>query len=223
MEFHGINGNLKTHGKGQKHRNRKQELVSPGAIMKIYTKKGDTGETSDGLGRRVKKCDPAMDCLGTLDELNCNIGHLICAYMDPDSNAPFLGFLQNVLFDVGSAISCPGKFTVSTYLVDVTLGLEQEIDRIDKTIPPLRNFILPGGGSNKSSVASYLHVIRSVCRRAERECVNWCCQDDSQLANDSDRVEILKFLNRLSDYLFTLARSYSGTDTPYTKYKPVRF
>ena len=167
--------------------------------MKIYTKKGDTGETSLLGGARVKKYDLRIEAYGTVDELNSYMG-LVGGYAGPAQKA-LIKSIQDNLFTMGSHLALePGKTNIKLPQIDAAdiEALEHAIDEMDAVLPPLKNFILPGG----HPAVAHAHVARCVCRRAERRCV--------ELA---DRAEVdpisVKYLNRLSDYLFTLSRQYS--------------
>jgi cob(I)alamin adenosyltransferase len=165
--------------------------------MKIYTKTGDKGVTSLIGGTRVSKYHIRIESYGTVDELNSYVGLIVdqdIAQHDKD----ILKQIQDRLFTIGSSLaSDPEKSKMvipDLHLADIEL-LEQEMDLINENLPELRHFILPGG----SNAISYCHIARCVCRRAERITV--------QLAEESfvdEKVNI--YLNRLSDYLFTLAR-----------------
>ncbi|WP_046245216.1 cob(I)yrinic acid a,c-diamide adenosyltransferase [Hymenobacter terrenus] len=166
--------------------------------MKIYTKTGDKGLTSLIGGTRVPKSSLRIECYGTVDELNSHIGLV----RDQDVNAdrrPLLKEIQDRLFTIGSALAAdPEKSKMKLpdlHDADVTL-LEDEMDRLNVTLPELRAFILPGGHPAVSST----HVARCVCRRAERMVI--------QLAEESFVAElVVVYLNRLSDYLFVLSRA----------------
>ena len=167
--------------------------------MKIYTKKGDTGETSLLGGARVKKYDLRIEAYGTVDELNSYMG-LVRDYANPDQK-PLLKSIQDNLFTMGSHLALePGKTNIKLPQIDATdiEALEQAIDDMDAVFPPLKNFILPGG----HPAVSHAHVARCICRRAERRCVELADQAEVEAVT-------VKYLNRLSDYLFTLARQYS--------------
>ncbi len=165
--------------------------------MKIYTKTGDVGETSLFGGRRVLKSELRIDTYGTVDELNSWIGLL----RDVSTNAvqkDLLKEIQDRLLTLGSSLAAdPGNAKLKTpdlHESDVEL-LEKSIDQMDEQLEPLRNFVLPGG----HVFVSYCHIARTVCRRAERLCV--------ALHHSSEITLIsIKYLNRLSDYLFTLSR-----------------
>ena len=167
---------------------------------KIYTRTGDKGQTSLIGGTRVSKSDPRLEAYGTVDELNSVLGVLRAELSSSsDSNLAdadsFLAQIQNELFNVGSQLACEDK-AMRTQLPSVheesIQRLEEKMDEYSQTLAPLKNFILPGG----TKAAAYAHVARTVCRRAERNCVLL-----------SDTVDVLnRYLNRLSDYLFVLAR-----------------
>lgn len=165
--------------------------------MKIYTKTGDKGFTSLIGGTRVPKYDLRIETYGTVDELNSYIG-LIRDQEISDLQSVFLKEIQDRLFTIGSVLaSDPEKSRMKLpdlYVSDVEL-LEQQIDQMTKELPELRHFILPGGGQS----VSFCHIARCVCRRAERLVVH--LSEESHV----DQTVII-YLNRLSDYLFVLAR-----------------
>ncbi len=170
--------------------------------MKIYTKTGDKGTTSLIGGTKVPKSHLRIEAYGTVDELNSYIG--LCKDLLTDEQGQnILLEVQDRLFTIGSSLACdpikePKMRIPDLIEIDVEL-LEKEIDRMNEVIPPMKNFILPGG----HTTLSHLHIARCVCRRAERCCV--------RLELESLEVEeiIIKYLNRLSDYLFVLSR-YTG-------------
>ncbi|MCV2885192.1 cob(I)yrinic acid a,c-diamide adenosyltransferase [Aestuariibacter sp. AA17] len=160
--------------------------------MKIYTKKGDQGETQVYIGdaKRKSKADPILHCYGCLDELNAHIG-LLVSLLSPSKFDAQLEQIQRNLFQIGFAISATSALTDN----DLAM-LENQIDVLSDTLPPQTHFILPGGCQQ----AAQAHVCRTIARRAERELVN--------LANDHDVPALtLSYINRLSDYFFVLARS----------------
>lgn len=165
--------------------------------MKIYTKTGDKGFTSLIGGTRVPKYHIRIESYGTVDELNSYIG-LIRDQEIGESDKALLKEIQDRLFTIGASLAAdPEKSKM--VIPDLTTAdielLEKEIDRMNELLPPLKHFILPGG----SNAVSFCHVARCVCRRAERAAV--------QLAEESNVDEkVIIYLNRLSDYLFTLAR-----------------
>lgn len=169
--------------------------------MKIYTKTGDKGYTSLIGGTRVPKHHLRIESYGTVDELNSYIG-LIRDQEITEHDKALLKEIQDRLFTIGSSLAADPERS-KMVIPDLKDGdielLEQEMDLMNETLPELRHFILPGG----SNVISYCHIARCVCRRAERIAVH--------LAEEStvdERVTI--YLNRLSDYLFTLARKLAN-------------
>jgi cob(I)alamin adenosyltransferase len=165
--------------------------------MKIYTKKGDKGETSLIGGSRVSKNHIRIEAYGTVDELNSYIG-LIRDQEINTSHYTVLLEIQDRLFTLGSLLAAePGKskMKLPELKPDDIVYLENQIDLMDKTLTPMQSFVLPGG----HTTVSYCHIARCVCRRAERNCV--------ALSNVSEvDIILLSYLNRLSDYLFTLSR-----------------
>lgn len=168
-------------------------------MVKIYTKTGDKGETGLFGGKRVKKHNSRIVAYGEIDELNALLG--VARGLNKDSKVDeILQKIQNDLFDLGAMLASPdrtrleGKAAGFIRKEDVSF-LEEAIDRMDRELPPLRSFILPGG----SELASSLHLARTVCRRAEREIV-------SLAEKEPVDEEILCYVNRLSDFLFVLAR-----------------
>jgi cob(I)alamin adenosyltransferase len=165
--------------------------------MKIYTKTGDEGMTSLFGGKRVSKAALRIESYGTIDELNSWIGVI----RDQEVNArrkDMLLAVQDRLFTIGSMLATePGntKVRIPTLWDDDVLFLEKQIDAMDSVLPPMRSFVLPGG----HQAVSFTHVARTVCRRAERLVI---ALHQSEAVNPL----ILKYLNRLSDYLFMLAR-----------------
>lgn len=167
--------------------------------MKIYTKTGDKGKTSLIGGTKVYKSDLRIEAYGTIDELNSYVG-LCLDHLNSDNISSVLAEIQDRLFTIGSALACdPDKETKlkipDLHETDVEL-LEKEIDRMNEVLPLMKSFILPGGNISVST----LHIARCVCRRSERCCV--------RMQKKEMEVEplIIKYLNRLSDYLFVLAR-----------------
>lgn len=184
-------------------------------MAKVYTRTGDKGTTTLYNGTRVPKDDRVFDALGHIDELAAQLGVALCAIYDaklPQTEviAAELEELQQSLIRVGSCVATPLRSTRESRLKhrpvwtsEQVTRLEQCIDRMHGTLPPLRTFVLPGGWSDDREhvcyAAAYLHVCRVVCRRAERSIV--------PLWNDGDVEDVLMhFMNRLSDYLFTAAR-----------------
>lgn len=171
--------------------------------FKIYTKTGDKGKTSLIGGTKVLKSNLRIESYGTVDELNSYIG-LIADLVSDDISKSTLTEIQDRLFTIGSALACdPEKEPLMRIpdlkTTDVVL-LESEIDRMNEVLPEMKSFILPGG----HPTVSHIHIGRCICRRAERTCVKLQEHDPSL------EPLIIIYLNRLSDYLFMLAR-YSGS------------
>jgi ATP:cob(I)alamin adenosyltransferase len=178
---------------------------------KIYTKTGDNGFTSLLGGTKILKSDLRIEAYGTVDELNSYIG--LCRDLVSDNAAKnVLREIQDRLFTIGSSLACDPAKEPKMKIPDLKeedVGLlEEEMDRMNEVLPEMKNFILPGG----HPTVSHLHVGRCICRRAERACVR--LQDDPD-----DRSLIIKYLNRLSDYLFVVARFTSmqmnGSETTW--------
>lgn len=169
---------------------------------KIYTKTGDDGTTGLVGGTRVKKFDARLEAYGTIDELNAAVG-VIRSYDIPDTISSVLIEIQNRLFNIGSRLASDKKGDKITEKLSITEAhiafLEKAIDEIEKDLPKLRQFILPGG----DLASAYCHVARTVCRRAERRILAFA---------DSGTIqpEIVKYINRLSDFLFVLARKMAA-------------
>jgi cob(I)alamin adenosyltransferase len=169
---------------------------------KIYTKTGDKGTTSLIGGTKIPKSDLRIEAYGTVDELNSYIGLCKDLLSDEHSRKTLLE-IQDRLFTIGSSLACDPVKEPKIHIpdlkeTDVNL-LEQDIDRMNESVPPMKFFILPGG----HTTLSHLHVARCVCRRAERCCVRL------QLETPGEDHLIIKYINRLSDYLFVLSR-YTG-------------
>ncbi|HZJ33397.1 MAG TPA: cob(I)yrinic acid a,c-diamide adenosyltransferase [Vicinamibacterales bacterium] len=167
--------------------------------MKIYTKTGDSGETSFFDNSRVSKADPRVDAYGEVDEVNACLGAALAAGVDADITA-VLTAIQKDLFAVGARLADPSsriadRVTKAAVTTQQTEMLEGTIDRLESELPPLRRFILPGG----SPAGSLLHLARTVCRRAERRVVG--------LGTDAIEPGVVIYLNRLSDLLFVMARA----------------
>ena len=175
-------------------------------LNKIYTRTGDDGSTGLGSGERRKKYDLRVAAYGTLDEANAAIG---IARLHTSSHATLdaaLSRIQNDLFDVGADLCTPGKgrgpagarLTVTQAQVD---WLESEIDRLNDALAPLKSFVLPGG----TPAAAYLHLARTICRRAER-----LIAELKDKPGESVGAEVLQYVNRLSDFLFVAGRYANG-------------
>jgi cob(I)alamin adenosyltransferase len=175
-------------------------------LNKIYTRTGDDGTTALGTGERRKKYDLRVAAYGTLDEVNAAIGIARLHSGDDAALDAALARVQNDLFDAGADLTTPGKgrgpggarLTVTAAQVD---WLESEIDRLNGELAPLKSFVLPGG----SAMAAYLHLARTICRRAER-----LIAELKDKPGESVGDEVLKYVNRLSDFLFVASRYANG-------------
>ena len=168
--------------------------------MKIYTKTGDLGETSLIGGKRVKKNSSQIEAYGNLDELNCIIGMLKNFDISEDIKEQLI-FIQKKIFVISTALAIPSEekeryVALETQISEIDIKfLEQNIDIFSTNLPELKSFLMPDG----SFLVSWVHIARTVCRRAERSMIN--CMDFHE-----NNGNALKFINRLSDYLFVLAR-----------------
>lgn len=165
--------------------------------MKIYTKTGDKGKTSLVGGQRVDKTCTRIEAYGTVDELNSQLGLLI-TYCNDERDVRFLTLVQNRLFTIGGHLATDTSDGRHCCVVsqDMVEEVENQIDMIGEQLPPLHSFVLPGG----CRAAAVCHTCRCVCRRAERRILALCAE--------SDNVDsfVVAYVNRLSDYLFVLAR-----------------
>jgi cob(I)alamin adenosyltransferase len=161
-------------------------------LSKIYTRTGDDGSTGLGDGSRVSKDSARVEAYGSIDEANSCIGVVLAHDALPDGIRRCLTEVQHDLFDLGGELCIPGHRMIAAAHVE---RLERELDALNDGLPPLKEFILPGGGS----AAAACHVARTVCRRAERRC--WTLAHTESVA-----PEALHYLNRLSDLLFVIAR-----------------
>ena len=178
-------------------------------LSKIYTKTGDGGETGLGDGSRIAKDHARVEALGCVDELNSHIGLLLTESLSGDIRSCLLQS-QNDLFDLGGELSIPGYSMLDDSRV---LRLETALDRLNAELAPLKEFILPGG----SRPAAQAHIARTICRRAERSLV--------RLRREAPVHDVsLRYLNRLSDLLFVLARSLNraagGSDVLWQRTPP---
>lgn len=175
-------------------------------MIKIYTKKGDQGETCLVSGEKVLKSHVRLESYGTLDELNSTIGVALSHIEESPKKVELKKYLadisfqiQNDLFNIGSQLACANtemqKKLPNISESDIN-SLEQKIDELTAELPPLRNFILPGGSISSSS----FHISRTVCRRAERLCIR--LRDENTVIDPL----IIPYINRLSDLLFVMAR-----------------
>jgi cob(I)alamin adenosyltransferase len=177
--------------------------------VKIYTRTGDTGETSLFGGARVRKDDARIEAYGTIDELNSVLGVARASWPASSLDAQFHA-IQSDLFDIGAHLASPGTSRFAGPPAARVASLEQDIDAMESDLAPLKTFILPGG----SLAAAQLHVARTVCRRAERLVVALNDEDEATKAS-------ITYLNRLSDFLFVAARFANHTqgvaDVPWTR------
>jgi len=170
-------------------------------LSKIYTRTGDDGTTALGSGRRVAKYDLRVECYGTLDETNAAIGLARLHTRSDQALDAMLARIQNDLFDLGAELCYPneskdarGRLAVSDSQVE---RLEREIDTLNRELQPLRSFVLPGG----TPAASFLHLARTISRRAERLMVALAARPNEPVGGSA-----LRYINRLSDFLFVAAR-----------------
>jgi cob(I)alamin adenosyltransferase len=186
-------------------------------VTRIYTRTGDTGETSLFGGQRVPKDHPRVSAYGAIDELNAVLGVARAAGPAPEIDA-LLQRVQHHLFDLGSELATPQTASpaaaahASRVAPSWVEAMEQDIDRLEGALPPLREFILPGG----TAAAAALHLARTVARRAEREIV-------ALAAREPLNPDLLRYVNRLSDLLFVLARAANhAAGRPDTIWRPAR-
>jgi len=165
-------------------------------LSKIYTRTGDAGTTGLGDGSRVAKHAPRMNAIGDVDELNACLGVLLCETLNDDIRA-LLTDVQHNLFDLGGELSVPGMQLITDAHVT---ALENHLDRYNDDLPPLKEFILPGG----TRAAALTHLARTVCRRAERETTRLSEAENVNTA-------LTAYLNRLSDLLFVIGRELNRT------------
>jgi cob(I)alamin adenosyltransferase len=166
-------------------------------LSKIYTRTGDDGSTGLGDGTRTGKDSARVNAYGTVDEANSTLGVVLATQL-PDDIRKLLTTVQHQLFDLGGELCIPGHAAIKSEDVD---ALERHLDHYNEALPPLKDFILPAGGE----AAARCHLARTIVRRAERETV--------ALARDEAvRPEAIRYLNRLSDLLFVLARVLARAD-----------
>lgn len=161
-------------------------------LSKIYTRTGDQGTTGLGDGTRVPKTHPRIEAHGAIDEANSALGVVLAVAGVPESLQQLLTRIQHELFDVGSELAVPGYRAMTQQQID---ALENALDALNADLPPLKEFILPSGGPATSAC----HVARTIVRRAERAV--WRVAESEELA-----AEVPRYLNRLSDLLFVIAR-----------------
>ena len=168
-------------------------------LSKIYTRTGDDGTTGLGDGSRVAKDDARVEAYGTVDEANSAIGTVLAEAVVEEPIRGILTAVQHDLFELGGELCIPGYAAVTSAFID---RLETELDALNADLPPLKDFILPGGGR----AAANCHLARTVVRRAERRV--------QTLAHASEvRPEVLRYLNRLSDLLFVMARRLARSES----------
>jgi cob(I)alamin adenosyltransferase len=167
-------------------------------LSKIYTRTGDDGTTGLADGMRVDKFDVRVEAFGSVDETNSTIGVLLAEPRLPSGVADPLRRIQHELFEIGAELSLPGYVKISAEHVS---HLERDLDALNESLPPLEEFVLPGG----NRAAAVCHVARTVCRRAERHA--WTAAKAHTVNG-----ELLRYLNRLSDLLFVMARALARRD-----------
>ena len=174
-------------------------------LNKIYTRTGDGGDTGLGDGSRVHKDSLRVEAYGTVDELNSTVG-LVLASEVPTAVRDCLTRAQHELFDLGGELCMPGYTMIPP---DYVTGLENDLDTFNEDLPPLKDFILPGG----SESAARCHLARTVCRRAERRVI-------SLSAEEEVNAESIRYLNRLSDLLFVMSRKANQATDSDVLWKP---
>ncbi|NKC13310.1 MAG: cob(I)yrinic acid a,c-diamide adenosyltransferase [Gammaproteobacteria bacterium] len=177
-------------------------------LSKIYTRTGDAGTTGLADGSRVDKDCLRIETMGDVDELNCAIGAVLLHAAVPAVSRACLTDVQHALFDVGGEMAIPGASTLTARYVEY---LEEHLDALNEALPPLKEFILPGGGAG----AVACHVARSMCRRAERALIRLGREEQ---VNEHSR----RYLNRLSDLLFVLARVTARAEQGEVYWQPGR-
>lgn len=183
-------------------------------IDKIYTRTGDKGQTRLSTGEEVAKWHPRVAAYGTVDELNAALG--VAALEADGEMLARIRRIQNDLFDLGADLATPDRgrvleWTPLRIIASQVTRLEEEIDAMNASIPPLDSFILPGG----SRLAAQLHVARTLCRRAER-----AIAELSGIENEPVTAEALAFINRLSDWLFVAGRAANNDGADDVKWVP---
>lgn len=178
-------------------------------MLKIYTKTGDSGETSLYGGKRVGKDSQRIKAYGDIDELNAILGLCISALdKRPESGTEkILKKIQHLLFVAGADLAAEISLKTVRITKKDTAALEKIIDKIEKSLPPLKNFIFPGG----TKLSAHLHHARTVCRRAEREVI-------ALSKKEKINLQLVPFLNRLSDLLFVMARQSNLESSPEEKF-----
>ncbi len=175
--------------------------------MPIYTKTGDKGQTSLFGGTRVSKSHPQVKAYGTIDELSSFIG-LVITKIDDSTEQDFLTIIQKDLYQMMAILAGATNITLPTE--DAILAFETKIDTLEKTLPKLTRFVLPGG----TELGGWFHILRTTARRAERETVEFFTSDSSNTMSEDCQTIMLKYLNRLSDLFFMYARTFAeGKET----------
>lgn len=174
----------------------------------LYTRTGDAGTTALVGGKRVSKTDPRLEAYGTVDELNSHLGVLAASPVIRHDDRATIIYIQNKLFNIGAYLATDNPDNAPTECVGLghtaIATIENEIDRLDSLVPPLTQFVLPGG----CPLSAQANVARTVCRRCERRIL---------ALQQATRIDdaVTRFINRLSDYLFILGRYYNNlTETP---------
>jgi cob(I)alamin adenosyltransferase len=167
-------------------------------LSKIYTRTGDDGTTGLASGERIDKCDERVETFGDVDEVNSAIGIVLAEPQLPENVRACLTRLQHELFDLGAELAMPDYVRI---LAAHVVKLENDLDDFNAVLPPLKEFVLPGG----NRAAAVCHLARAVCRRAERRA--WAAAKITPL-----NPEALRYLNRLSDLLFVIARTLARRD-----------
>jgi cob(I)alamin adenosyltransferase len=167
-------------------------------LSRIVTRTGDDGSTGLADGTRVPKDAARIEAMGSVDELNCTLGVLLSNELHDDAAVACLTEVQHDLFDLGGELAIPGSSIISQERV---AWLESQLEAFNCSLPPLKEFVLPGGGT----AAAAAHIARAVCRRAERYC--WTLARGEPLAPTA-----LQYLNRLSDLMFVLARRFARAE-----------
>jgi cob(I)alamin adenosyltransferase len=173
-------------------------------LNRIYTRTGDDGTTALGSGERRPKHDPRISAYGTVDETNAVIGMVRLHLKDVPEVDAMLGLIQNDLFDLGADLAVPereGKAERLRVLSTQVERLEHDIDTLNAKLAPLTSFVLPGG----TPAAAYLHLARTICRRAERIMVELAAKPDEPVSEAA-----IRYINRLSDFLFVASRSVNN-------------
>ena len=161
-------------------------------LSKIYTRTGDDGTTGLGNGERIAKNDARVEAYGTVDELNSAMGVTAAAGL-PDNLLSLVSTIQQTLFNLGGELCIPDTLAITA---EDVIFLEQQLDQLNAELPPLKDFVLPGG----NAAAAACHLARTICRRAERRVITLAGQADVNHHS-------ISYLNRLSDLLFVMARS----------------